>query len=117
MQRAKVENREFEVEFSTANQGFRLSVMEYHKTENDWRFLQDFYNTIFINQTQFEALGELSSEIFGEAVYAEDFAQQLDIDMRFSDDIDCRDCDYFGNYEEMQEQDGEYLCLDCMEEN
>lgn len=116
MTRVEVKNREFNIEFDGSMQGFRMNTTQWK--DSNWQDIEGFtWNIQRIGETQFEALCNLSSELFGEAVYGEDFAIALGVDIRFSDDVDCRDCDYFGNYEEMQEQDGEYLCLDCMEDN
>lgn len=112
MPQLKVNNREFNIEFDGSMQGFRMNASEWDGS--NWQDIEDFtWDIQRIGQTQFEALCDLSSELFSEAVYAEDFATTLGVDIRFTDDVDCRDCDYFGNYSEMAEVDDEYLCLDC----
>lgn len=100
-----IDYRGYKFEFLPASQGFRLTV-----TKDG----QSVYDYLMILQTQFEALMSASSEIFGESVEAETIAHTGNIPMRFFDDADCRDCEYFEHYEEMTKIDEyTYLCDDC----
>lgn len=99
----------FTFEFSPRSQGFQLTVTKGEKT---------IYDYLMILQTQFEALMSAASEIYGDTIEAESIAQAGGIAYRFSDDADCRDCEYFGDYSEMTAtEDGEYLCDDCAPKN
>lgn len=109
--RTTIEGRELDIEFLDASQGFRMCVMEWDgKT---WQTLENFRWTQFLLQTKFEALMSLSSELFDEAVHAEEMAQQLEIEMRFWDDVDCATCGATRYYLEMKETEIGYLCEDC----
>ena len=84
MQDVTVKGREFAVEFEWASQGHRLTVMEWDGDE--WQTLPDYNGVLCLLQTQFESLCNLSSDLFDEAVYGEDFALALNVPMIFGDD-------------------------------
>jgi hypothetical protein len=111
----KVRNKELEIEFDGSMQGFRMHAMEWDGS--NWQNIDGFtWDIQRIGQTQFEALCDLASELFGCASDAEIIADQLGIPFRFSEDEDCSECDFFGNADEMATTpDGDPLCLDCAE--
>lgn len=101
----KFDHNGYTYDFTPKAQGFQLTVTKDGNTVYDYQM---------ILQTQFEALMSAASEIFGESVEAEAIAEAGGIPYRFSDDADCRDCDYYGDYSEMTRLEfGEYLCADC----
>ena len=81
-----VNGRELAVEFEWASQGHSLTVMEWDGS--DWQTLPHYNGVHCLLMTQFEALCGLASDLFDEAVWAEDMAEQLGIPMRFYDDED-----------------------------
>jgi hypothetical protein len=87
MQDVKINGREFAVEFEWASQGHRLTAMEWDGDE--WQTLPNYNGVLCLGQTHFESLCGLSSDLFNEAVFGEDFAEQLGIPMIFGDDDDC----------------------------
>jgi len=116
----KINDREFEIEFSAAMQGFRLVIREWDASTREWELVDNFIGDQFIAQTQFEALSSFTSQEFDDASLAELPAIALGIDIRFDEDEDCSNCDYFGNADEMflkKDEDGFdiYLCIDCEE--
>lgn len=126
MKSITVMDREFTVEFSQASQGHRISVMEY--TES-WEFVEGYRDVLCIGSTQFETLCNLSSDLFGEAVWGEDFALALDVPMITADEDQCIKCNTIAHYENMRIghnlEDSEieslkmsiwdYVCLECLE--
>ena len=89
-----VNGRELAVEFEWAQQGFRLTAMEWNPDDECWDNLPGYDRVLCIMSTQFEALCGLASDLFDEAVWAEDMAEQLGIPMRFYDDeYDCDCCE------------------------
>lgn len=122
MTQLKLKDRDFEIEFSAAMQGFRLVIREWDASTREWELVENFVGDQFIGQTQFEALSSFTSQEFDDASLAEVPAISLGIDIRFAEDEDCSKCDYFGNADEMvviKDEDGfdTYLCIDCAEEN
>lgn len=79
-----VQNREFDVRFEWASQGHRLTVMEWDG--HNWDYVPGYNGVLCLLQTHFESLCNLSSDLFDEAVYGEDFALALNVPMIFSDD-------------------------------
>ena len=86
MQDIKVNGKELAIEFEWASQGHRLTAMEWDG--DDWVTLPNYNGVLCIMSTHFESLCGLASELFDEAVWAEEMAQQLGIEMRFYDDDD-----------------------------
>jgi hypothetical protein len=126
MKSITINDREFTVEFSQASQGHRLTVMEYVES---WEFIEGYRDVLCIGSTQFETLCNLSTDLFGEAVWGEDFARALGIPMITVDDMECVKCHKYEFYEDMKLgrnlEDSEleilemsiwdYVCLDCLE--
>lgn len=128
MQDAKVNGREFAIEFEWASQGHRISVMEYVESIG-WEFVEGYRDVLCLMQTQFETLCYLSSDLFDEAVYGEDFALALGILMITSDEDQCVKCNTVAHYEDMKSGHNlenseiealemsiwDYVCLECLE--
>lgn len=77
-------------------QGFRMTAREW--VGNEWQEVPDYtWQTLRLGQTYFEALCNLSSDLWDEAVHAESLAELLDIPMRFSDDVECENCHTWGD--------------------
>lgn len=107
-----IQGRELAVDFEWSQQGHRLTVMEWDGT--DWQTLPNYNGVLCILSTQFESLCGVASELFDEAVWAEEMAHKLGIPVRFYDDADCVDCGSWYDYEEMfQRPNGDYVCQDC----
>jgi hypothetical protein len=127
MKSITINGREFTIEFSQASQGHCISVMEWDG--DDWQTLPDYNGVLCLMQTQFETLCNLSSDLFGEAVWGEVFALELDVPMITGDDMECVKCHRYEFYEDMklgrnlEESELEildmsiwdYVCLDCLE--
>ena len=112
--KAAIKGREFDIEFAPATQGFSMQVMEY--TGGRWNVLADYDNTQFILSTHFEALCDLSSDLFEEAVHGESLAEQLNVEIRFWDDIQCAICEGWRHYQEMKETKKGAVCEYCQEQ-
>lgn len=84
MQDIKVNGKELAIEFEWASQGHRLTVMEWDG--DNWETLPNYRGVLCIMSTQFESLCGVASDLFEEAVWAEEMAQQLGIEMRFYDE-------------------------------
>ena len=79
-----IKGREFAIEFEWASQGFRLMAMEWNGSE--WETIPNYDGrTLMLGYTHFEALCLLSSDLFDEAVYGEDFATALEIPIEWSE--------------------------------
>ena len=86
MQDITVKDRELAIEFEWASQGHSLTVMEWDG--DNWETLPNYNGVLCIMATQFESLCGLASDLFDEAVWAEEMAQKLGIEMRFYDEED-----------------------------
>jgi hypothetical protein len=80
----KIGGRQLDIEFTEHHQGFRMYVIEWDGAA--WVDLPGFDGLLHLTQTPFEALCELSSELFDEAIHAETMAKALGIPMAFYDD-------------------------------
>ena len=80
-----INNRKLDIEFEGSMQGFRLDVHEW--VNDEYLPIEGFtWQIQRLMQTQFEALMDLSSYLFDEAVHAETMAQKLGIPMNFYED-------------------------------
>lgn len=123
-----VQGREFNIDFHYASQGHRITVMEY--LDGTWKAVPNYDYVLCLGNTQFETLCNLSSDLFDEAVYGEDFARALEIPMITDEDAECIVCKNYYHYsdmaqghemlDEIAEQLGatnwDYACIPCYEE-
>lgn len=112
MKECEVNGRRLAIGIDKVHTGHRLTVWEYDG--NNWQVFPDWNDVLCVMSTEFESLCDVASELFGEAVYAEDMAHKLDIPVRFYDDADCMECGAWYHYAEMTElPNGDYVCTDC----
>ena len=84
MQDVTINGRELAIEFEWASQGHRLTAMEWDGDE--WQTIPGYDGVLCLGNTYFESLCNLSSDLFDEAVFAEDMALALEIPITFEDD-------------------------------
>lgn len=84
MQDITVNGRELSIGFDSAMQGFRMTVWVWDGVEGE--ILEGYHGTLCLMMTQFEALCDLASELFDDAVHGETMAELLDIPIQFFDD-------------------------------
>lgn len=80
----EIKGRTLDIDIYWASQGHRARVMEWDG--DNWHTLPNWDGVLCILQTEFETLASISSDLFDEAVFAEDMAQRMGIDMRFYDE-------------------------------
>jgi predicted nucleic-acid-binding Zn-ribbon protein len=101
----EINNRTLEINFDYALQGHRVTVMEYTEQETisgNWQILANWNFVLCLGATHFDTLCNIASDLFEEAAIAETMAQQMGIEMRFYDDVECVKCGRF-DYSESEE--------------
>ena len=125
----KINNRTLEINFDYAQQGHRVTVMEY--LGGQWEILADWNYVLCLGATYFDTLCNIASALFEEAAIGETLAQLMGIEMRSSDDAECAKCGCFHHYESEEIESGytleatdlealgmfdwEHVCVDCLE--
>lgn len=119
-------SKTLDISFDHLSNGTRVWVFEWDEETREWEKVS---SDLHILVTDFEALCNVASELFGEAVEGEALAQLLDVPMRSSDDVECVRCHRFESYEsedmvlganmlpevigKLEITNWDYLCLDC----
>lgn len=130
----EINNRTLEINFDYAQQGHRVTVMEYlpHQAiSGEWEILANWNYVLCIGATHFETLCNIASDLFQDAADAETMAQLMGIEMRSSDDVECVKCGRFDSWESEEMVLGanaldeiadklnlgnwDYACLECYE--
>lgn len=73
------------------------------------------YKNRMVMYTPYEALVTVASELWGQPEIGEGLADLLGYPLMTEDDVECEDCNYYGHYEEMHEDEDGYRCNDCKE--
>jgi len=86
METVAVNGIDVSVDIDYRMSGFRVRAMVYDYDTANWEYVQGFGGELRIMQTPFEALCDLSSELFDEAVWGEVLAEQLGVELEWFDD-------------------------------
>ena len=112
--RITYQGKELDIELQHLNTGTRVYLSQWDG-EN---LSHQIDGILHILQTDFEILCDIAAELFGESIHAESLAELMGIEIRFSDDAQCRICETWQHYEEgkYNYENDSYLCSWCMEE-